>query len=254
MIVWLMIFVFGAHAQQPSQQTAIGSSTSVFDALFVLSFRSSVLEPFKIPSGSMYPTLHIGDQIWVRKWAYRVNVPLTRVALTKSQLPNRGDVIVFAHPTSSPGGFSDTFDLPIPGLTTVDYIKRVIGLPGDNIAVKDGVVYLNGQPLPQTRQKTVSFTNSSCRKSGDVTAYTEMVGDKTYSIYREDTTVNDFAQTTVPPNMLFVLGDNRDYSADSRAWGFVPVENLKGKAISVYFSVDVCSGQPRSNRSGLFIE
>lgn len=254
MLYMMMLLILGARAE-PQTTSKSTPFSSIFDPLLVLSVRSSVVELFKIPSGSMYPTLHVGDQIWVRKWAYRANFPLTRIPITTSKVPQRGDVIVFEHPTSSHARFADTFDFPIPGFTTVDYVKRVIGLPGERVAITDGVVVINDQPLAQKFVAEKSFAGATCRTM-KVKEYTETTGTKEYSIYRNrsPSRYTDFPLTTVPPDMVFVMGDNRDNSADSRTWGFVPIENIKGKVVRVFFSTDPCTGKTKDNRKSLPLE
>ncbi len=217
-----------------------------------LSFRSSILEPFRIPAGSMSPTLLVGDHILVRKTAYGLRLPVFRTPLEAIRLPERGDVVVFIYPGSNEGKPLQQLDLPLSPFSTLDYVKRVIGLPGDTVEVKDSVVILNGEALPQERVGEATFVDDRCRES-PVEAYTERIGDRTHGVWRSATpgySMKDFGPVTVPADHLFMLGDNRDHSADSRVWGFVPVENVKGRATNIWISLDNCVGTTRDERAG----
>lgn len=198
--------------------------------VIVMFLRSSIIEPYKIPSGSMIPTLFIGDHIFVNKFAYGFKVPFTEffldkpLFLTEEKLPARGDVIVFKFPKDP----------------TINYIKRVVGLPGDRIQIRDKVLYINGQEI-----KTEHFSdpkledgieNDSDRR--ELTLYKEdLMGVQHPVLYNMTTLLNsDFGEVTVPSGRLLCLGDNRDKSSDSRFWGYVPVENIKGKAMFVWLN------------------
>lgn len=247
MVLWLMLLLSMAQAEEPEGNEQHGFS--LVDPLMMLAIRSTIMEPFRIPSGSMYPTLFIGDQIWVRKWAYRINFPLTRIPISKTTLPERGDVVVFVYPNRDGQPSKQPIDLPIPGIATTDYVKRVIGLPGDRVALKEGVVYINGSPVEQELVGDDSFVNDRCR-SIPVKKYTETLAGKTYSVFRSAARsyLNTYSEKVVPEGMLFVLGDNRDHSSDSRVWGFVPLGNVKGKAYKIFFSVDLCTAVPQTSR------
>ncbi|MFT4977274.1 MAG: signal peptidase I, partial [Myxococcota bacterium] len=118
--------------------------------LAVLLIRSVFAEPFRIPSGSMVPTLEIGDHILVTKYTYGFRVPLTRIPIGELTLPERGDVAVFVYPGSDEGKMSYWLDLPFPPLATLDYVKRIVALPGDEVEVRDNVLYLNGKAQTKT--------------------------------------------------------------------------------------------------------
>ncbi len=196
----------------------------------VLAFRSTFFEPFKIPSGSMIPTLMIGDFILVNKFAYGFKVPFSDwftdpVYITGPEKPERGDVIVFKYPKNP----------------DLNYIKRVIGLPGDTIQVIDKVVYVNDTPIESKeidgsqimedmddKFKRFNFKFFETR-TGDHKHVTQVDEDNIY--------IANFNKIVVPEGKFFVMGDNRDFSADSRIWGFVPFENIKGEAIMVWFSL-----------------
>jgi len=163
-------------------------------ALFIRSF---IVEPFKIPSGSMIPTLLVGDHILVNKFIYGIRIPFTNKKIFTFKKPAREDVIVFAYPLDP----------------SLDFIKRVIGVEGDTILIKGKNLYINGK----------------------------LYSDK-HAYYLEDNLGGmelprgDFGPITVPKNSLFVLGDNRDTSRDSRFWGFVPLDLVIGKAFIIYWS------------------
>ena len=197
--------------------------------LLALVIRTFLFQPFSIPSGSMRPTLLEGDYLFVTKWAYgysRHSLPFSP-DLFEGRIwdasPERGDVAVFKYP-------------PNPAL---DYIKRVIGLPGDRIQMREGQLYINGEPVG--RQKTGQIDNP------DITEVNRPV-----DVYREtlpngvsydtlDVTPNGISDNTrefvVPAGHYFMMGDNRDNSADSRVFGFVPEENLVGRANIIFFSI-----------------
>jgi signal peptidase I len=201
-------------------------------AVFVL--RSFLFEPFKIPSGSMIPTLRVGDLILVNKYHYGIRLPVLNTKVWDNHAPQRGDVIVFRYP-------------PKPSL---DYIKRVIGLPGDEVAYLNKQLTVNGQPVPRVAQPDF-FDKDSMRYAKQ---WQESLGDKHYNILNEDTrpafvegvTQFPFADgcrysvegmvCKVPAGHYFMMGDNRDNSLDSRYWGFVPEANIVGKAFFVWMN------------------
>jgi signal peptidase I len=241
----------------PAADRESTGSTLRFIAILVLlawAVRSLVVAPFSIPSGSMLPTLYVGDYVMVAKWPYgysRYSFPFGFPAFEGrifERLPKRGDVVVFRHPSE------DT-----------DLIKRVIGLPGDTIEVRGGGLMLNGKPLD--RQQVPRFKmrispNSPCKVVPPATAFIEAESDRSYCIYpayRETLpggpsyTVLDQVDradadnrppTTVPAGHVFLMGDNRDDSLDSRyspvegGIGFVPVERLIGRGLATFWSTD----------------
>ena len=169
--------------------------------LAVLFIRTFIVQAFKIPSGSMLPTLQIGDYILVSKFAYGVKLPCTGKTLISGADPRPGDIIVFRYPKNP----------------KVDYIKRVIAVAGDVVEIRDKKLLINKKSVPDPH---ATF--------------------KDPIIHPESLDLRDnFGPVTVPANSLFVMGDNRDNSHDSRFWGFVPVNAVKGKAWRLYWSWDI---------------
>ncbi|MDE2606808.1 MAG: signal peptidase I [Burkholderiales bacterium] len=204
----------------------------VIVAVFLL--RSFLFEPFKIPSGSMIPTLLVGDLILVNKFTYGLRLPVVNVKITQGTPPKRGDVMVFRYP-------------PQPSL---DYIKRVVGLPGDEVAYLNKRLTINGKPVPTT-QLPDYFDRDAMRYFKQ---FQEQLGDHTHRLLNDDERpafvpgVEDFpfkqncryslegVVCKVPQGMYFMMGDNRDNSLDSRYWGFVPDKNIVGKAILIWMN------------------
>jgi signal peptidase I len=184
--------------------------------LIALAVRSSVVQAFWVPSGSMLPTIQIGDHIFVNKLAYSVRVPLVGTELFKTGDLERGEVVVFVSPIDA----------------NTDLIKRVIGIPGDTIEIRDKKVFVNGEPLQDPH---AHFSDNSISPSG----------------HRDN-----MPPTQVPEGKFFVMGDNRDRSYDSRFWGFANIADIKGKATFIYWSRDTSNGLlavPRFERFGHFI-
>ena len=197
--------------------------------LTVLVIRSVVAEPFRIPSGSMVPTLEIGDYILVNKFSYGLRLPFTKIKLIPRGDPQRGEIIVFQYP-----------DDP-----SIDYIKRVVGIPGDTIKVKNNVVYINGERQEKTYQHRFDFVDGHCNVEG-TKLFVETIGDKEHLILNSAGLPMPLANSgpfNVPEGAVFVMGDNRDNSSDSRRWGTVPIPNIKGKALAVWLSYDHCAGK-----------
>lgn len=224
-------------------------------ALIAWVIRSFVFAPFSIPSGSMLPALFIGDYVLTAKWPYgysRYSFPWGIPSFDGrifGALPERGDVVVFRVPGSSE-----------------DFVKRVIGLPGDTIEVRDGMLILNGRPIPRQQQGTFAMPisdNSPCRVVGGATqmiapadgggrsclypTYRETLpGGHSYEVIDQvdNPRADDFGPIRVPDGHLFLMGDNRDDSLDSRfsraegGIGFVPLENLIGRATIIFWSTD----------------
>jgi signal peptidase I len=205
----------------------------VFHALIIaLVIRTFFFQPFNIPSGSMKATLLVGDYLFVSKYSYGyshfslpLSPPIFSGRVPGNWKPQRGDVVVFRLPKD----------------TSTDYIKRVIGLPGDKIQVIDGVVNINGVPVKRERAPDFIETEEGARET-PVKRWKETL-DNGVSFYTLDLVDNGFADNTqvytVPPGNYFMMGDNRDNSTDSRfsQVGFVPLENIVGKAQLIFFSV-----------------
>jgi signal peptidase I len=201
-------------------------------AVFVL--RSFLFEPFKIPSGSMIPTLLVGDLILVNKFTYGLRLPVLNTKLTQGTPPQRGDVMVFRYP-------------PKP---TLDYIKRVVGVPGDEVAYLNKRLTINGQPVDEKRLDDF-FDPDAMRYFKQ---FEEKLGTKTHRLLNDDERpafvpgVEEFefrqncrysvegVVCKVPEGHYFMMGDNRDNSLDSRYWGFVPDKNIVGKAFLIWMN------------------
>ena len=201
----------------------------VFAVVLALLIRTFVFQPFKIPSGSMIPTLLVGDHLLVNKFIYGTKIPFTDKVVFPIRDIERGDVIVFIYPNSERD----------PSKKGVYYIKRVIGLPGDQIDIKGRSLFINGQEVPM--QFVGTYRDP---RNGEVfDEYDEdLYGDDHKAIFRkgkENTNTGNYIPVTrVPEGTVFVMGDNRDNSQDSRYWGFVPIENIAGKAFVIHWSWD----------------
>lgn len=178
--------------------------------------RTFVVQAFKIPSGSMEPTLEIGDHILVNKFIYGIKIPFTSIRLFTLEKPKRGDVVVFIYPLDH----------------SKDFIKRVVAIEGDTVQIINKKLIINGAEVPDP-----------------------------HAVYKDDTVFpaevqkrDNFGPIKVPQGCLFVLGDNRDRSLDSRFWGFVPIEDLRGKAFIIYWSWNSQETSVRWKRIGKLIE
>lgn len=211
----------------------------VIAVVFVL--RSFIYEPFQIPSGSMMPTLLVGDFILVEKFSYGVKEPVWQTKLIPTGEPKRGDVAVFKYPEDQ----------------RVDFIKRVVGLPGDRIVYKDKQLYLipacGKAECGKYKALDMNFLGDKYFKDeqGKMQVYSEILGqgahqllinpnrsEQTYAYYQQKDVETYQLEWVVPEGHYFVMGDNRDNSRDSRFWGFVPERNLVGKAVAIWMSFD----------------
>lgn len=200
--------------------------------LIVFLLRSFLYEPFRIPSASLEPSLLTGDFVLVNKYDYGVRLPVVHEKLINNGQPQRGDIFVFRYP-------------PNP---SVDFIKRVIGVPGDHIKYVNKVLYINGKKMPQEMKETTTRIDEEGRKQDVVIKEEDLMGVK-HAIYQnQNQTATDFDDIVVPEGMYFAMGDNRDDSADSRYWGFVPEKNILGKAVLVWMSWDSNDHKIRWNR------
>jgi signal peptidase I len=210
-------------------------SASFFPVILVVFVvRSFVVEPFKIPSGSMVPTLLVGDFILVNKFEYGIRLPITNTQITQGSPLTRGDVVVFRYPKDE----------------SVDYIKRVIGLPGDVVEYQDKKLTVNGKPVPETPladyldeerlgyakqfEEDIDGRKNAVLNNPAVPPF--IVGAEDFP-YRDNCTYNAHGVICkVPPGNYFMMGDNRDNSADSRYWGFVPNQNIVGRAFFIWMN------------------
>jgi signal peptidase I len=245
-----------ARARKSRPKEGAGSLLRLIVTVAILAWviRSFVFAPFSIPSGSMVPTLYIGDYLMVAKWPYgfsRHSFPIQFPPFEGrilSHLPSPGDVVVFVPPAHE----------------REDYVKRVIGLPGDTVELRAGHLILNGKAIPQAKIAPVAIpisANSPCRRVTERGLSMEPNGEQNcvYPAYREtlpngasytildqlgDSTGDDFGPVKVPAGTLFLMGDNRDDSLDSRfstqegGIGFVPMENVVGRATFLFWSTD----------------
>ena len=197
----------------------------VLAVVLALGIRSFLFEPFKIPSGSMIPTLLVGDYIVVNKFAYGVRMPITGSLLIPVGEPKRGEVVVFRYP-----------DDP-----DIDYIKRVVGVPGDRVEVRRGRLFLNGQPVDRVKEGDFSYMDYQQHRRVTRERYREINEDRVeYTIIHDPRSsgIGSRRHWIVPEGKYFMMGDNRDNSRDSRLWThpFVSSDQLKGRAILVHWS------------------
>jgi signal peptidase I len=203
--------------------------------LIVFVLRSFLFEPFKIPSGSMIPTLQVGDFILVNKFIYGIRLPVINKKIISISDPQRGDVMVFRYPEDP----------------SLDYIKRVVGIPGDTVAYQNKRLTINGHPVETTKAadylhpERLYYSEQYVARMGDVehrylndTDAPTFIPDATQFPYRDNCTYNAAGVICrVPEGHYFMMGDNRDNSRDSRFWGFVPDRNIVGKAFFVWLNL-----------------
>ena len=185
-------------------------------AVFII--RSFIVEPFKIPSGSMMPTLISGDFIVVNKFSYGIRFPVWNKTLINLGKPNRGDIFVFHYPKNP----------------SIDYIKRVIGLPGDEIRYENKELFINGEAMNKKFLGKYSYTFNE-NQMLEASEFIEALDNSNYSILVHDIPSENY-KFNVPEGHYFAMGDNRDNSSDSRVWGFVSDELLVGKAFFIWLN------------------
>lgn len=236
-ILWVIDRFFARKRRSPEAPAPwwVEYGASFFPViLIVFGLRSFIVEPFKIPSGSMIPTLLVGDFILVNKWTYGIRLPVLNKKVISINEPARGDVMVFRYPADP----------------SMDYIKRVVGLPGDKVEYLDKRLRVNGQPVQMAPQddylhpdrlyysprfsEQLGKVEHSVLIERDVPAFVPQVLD--YPFRENCTYTTAGVNCTVPPGHYFVMGDNRDSSSDSRVWGFVPDANVVGKAFFIWFN------------------
>lgn len=184
--------------------------------LFVLVIRSFIFEPFRIPSGSMMPTLVQGDYIFVKKYSYGLRWPVLEKKFIETGSPKRGDVVVFRLPSDP----------------RINYIKRVVGLPGDTVVYQDHQLYVNGEQMPLTKHPDKMLAESGL-------IFTEVLDGRAHEIRisRPDSRATERTYT-VPEGHYFMMGDNRDNSQDSRFIGEIPETHLVGEAVRIWMHMD----------------
>ena len=223
----------GVDISRKGQEPVIVEYSKSFFPVLLIVFllRGFVVEPFRIPSGSMLPSLYIGDFILVNKFAYGIKLPVLNKKIIDMGEPARGDIVVFRYPRDP----------------NLDYIKRVIGLPGDKISYYNKVLYVNGKPIArdfvgQYKGPGQTFANE----------YIEKLQGAEHSVLLMPARPNNLqGDYIVPEDMFFVMGDNRDNSNDSRVWGPVPKSNLVGKAFMIWMHF---SDELHLDRIGNFIK
>ena len=214
---------------------AIEYAKSFFPVLvIVLILRSFLIEPFQIPTGSMIPTIEVGDFILVNKYAYGVRLPIIGTKILEVEDPDRGEVIVF-----------------IPPHENKYYIKRVIGLPGDTVRYEDKNLYINGELISKDYVESIMVETSIGDLSGVL--YRETINGVEHSTQNIDAVGRQRARTTwvIPNGHYFMMGDNRDNSSDSRVWGTVPNEDVVGKAMAVWMHKEPGLHLPTFSRNQL---
>lgn len=225
LIIWMIdkaIFERRRKMLQGKEPLLVDYARSLFPVfLIVLLIRSFVAQPFRVPTGSLEPTIMPNDLLLVSQFSYGLRLPVIQTKILNIGEPKRGDIVVFSHPA-------------VPGM---DLIKRVIGIPGDHIIYKNKVLYINGQIMQQTFIKNGYDVEPGMNIS--VKVMEEDLGTMKHRIliYNQGGETTDF-NFTVPQGYYFMMGDNRDNSADSRVWGFMPEKNIIGKAEVIFFSWD----------------
>ena len=204
-------------------------SISFFPVLaIVLVLRSFLFEPFQIPTGSMIPTLEVGDFILVNKYTYGIRLPVIGTKIVDVNEPKNGDIMVFIPP------HQDEY-----------FIKRVVGVPGDRVRYQDKTLYINGEKQSQTFVAQIPPVNPK------VLQYREQLGDVEHMIQRNPFRETRVEEWVVPEGSYFMMGDNRDQSSDSRYWGFVSEDNIVGKAVAIWLHKKPGLRLPEFSRNGL---
>jgi len=225
-IIWggylLLLKSKGETFDEKNEPVLVEYARSFFPiVLIVLLLRSFLAEPFRIPSGSMMPTLLVGDFILVNKFTYGIRLPVINKKIIELNEPQRGDIVVFRYPKDP----------------AVDYIKRVIGLPGDKISYHNKKLTINGTPIEQVSLGRYEGVGQGQDMTGAENLLENLTGVEHSILIRNGAPTVEF-DYIVPQGNYFAMGDNRDNSNDSRYWGPVPEENLVGKAFFIWMSWD----------------
>lgn len=246
-LIWLidsLFFASSRNAEVSENQEElklpliVEYAKSFFPIFFiVLILRSFIFEPFKIPSGSMMPTLLIGDFILVNKYDYGLRLPILHTKIIENKTPERGDIVVFRYPEDP----------------SIPFIKRVVGLPGDKIAYNNKTLYINDISVTQVLNGRYNAVGSGLMMDG-ASLRIENLDDIEHKILISPDRHSQELETIVPEGHYFVLGDNRDNSKDSRYWGFVPDENLVGRAFMIWMNWDGENGGIDFKRIGTMIK
>ena len=240
-LIWLYDKIFW----QPDRRTengidkrephVVGLAHFLFPLLFiVLIIRAFLVQPYVVPTGSLKPTVKPGDFLFVNKFAYQLQLPVWHTQLARTGHPKTGDIIVFRWPVNP----------------TVNYVKRVIGRPGDKISYVNKELFINGKAQPQTMLKEETHTDDSGFEWSTKVMEETLNGKKHKILIRTDRPAQNFYNLVVPKHHLFMMGDNRDNSDDSRFWGFVDEHALQGKAFLIWFSWDNIKSRIRFSQIG----
>lgn len=201
------------------------STKTILIAVFIaLVFRYSVASPYKIPTGSMIPTLKVGDFIFVSKLSYGIKLPFTNYNLITYDQPKRGDVAVFIYPEDP----------------KLDFIKRIVAVAGDKLELRDDVLFINDQPMARKPipNKDIISDLSPWNYREAALLFEENLTGKNHLVMELMPVGSNFGPTIVPKDHVFAMGDNRDNSRDSRFWGFLPIKNIRGRALFIWLSLD----------------
>lgn len=224
--------------EEKAEPIVVEYARSFFPVIFiVLLLRSFLVEPFRIPSGSMMPTLLIGDFILVNKFAYGIRLPVLHTKIVDFGRPERGDIVVFRFPKDP----------------SMDYIKRVVGLPGDRVGYYNKQLYINGTPIRQTSLGIYEGVGQGVTMTG-AELRSEDLGTVKHDILVRHGQSSVEGEFVVPEGHYFVMGDNRDNSNDSRYWGAVPEANLVGKAFFIWMNWDWENGGIGFSRLGTILD